>query len=197
MMAQYTNPSPPTPVSDYSLNIPIMEHKDDLKGSSVNKVLRMWPAHFQQFTKMSDADRDVVQIADPQIVQAKIDSQPREKAFQAAAEEKVTFGQLGIWQGSREDISAALDLVEEVKAAVDKLELGQAAKKLHRYLHMATRSLNSAWDHTQIASFANAGIRYAGVAGVDVEARAVHSGLCTLQAQAVRVGTYALPHQAD
>ena len=44
----------------------------------------------------------------------------------------------------------------------------------------ATRSLNSVWDHTQIASFANAGIRYCGVATVDVEARAVHSGLCTL-----------------
>ena len=67
----------------------IMEHKDDLKGFSVNKVLRMWLSHFQQFgpfiTKMSDADRDVLQIADPKIVQAKIDSQLREKFLQAIA----------------------------------------------------------------------------------------------------------------
>ena len=36
----------------------IMEHTDDLKGSSVNKVLRMWPSHYKQFdtfvTKMSE-----------------------------------------------------------------------------------------------------------------------------------------------
>ena len=81
-------------------------------------------------------DRDTVQIAAPKIVQAKIDSQPREKALQAAAEEKVFYGQLGIRQWSileanseaidpstlkaKEDISAALSIVEEAKAAVDK-----------------------------------------------------------------------------
>ena len=38
----------------------IREHKDDLRGSSANKVLRMWLSHFRQFgtyvTKMSDKD---------------------------------------------------------------------------------------------------------------------------------------------
>ena len=60
---------------------------------------------------------------------------------------------------------------------MDKLELGHAAKTLHRHFRRATRSLNSAWNHTQIASFANAGIKYTSMATVDVRARAVHSGL--------------------
>ena len=42
----------------------IMEHKGDLKGSSINKVLRVWPTHFQQFrsyvTKMIDEDRETL-----------------------------------------------------------------------------------------------------------------------------------------
>ena len=37
---------------------------------------------------MSDKDHDVLLIADPKVVQARIDTQPREKALQAAAEEK-------------------------------------------------------------------------------------------------------------
>ena len=48
----------------------------------------------------------------------------------------------------------------------------------------------------QTASLANAGV-YASIAMVDVEARAVHSGLCTLWAQAFKVGTCAQCHQAD
>ena len=63
----------------------IMEHKCDLKGSSISKVLQLWPSHVQQFgsyiTKMSDEDREALQIADSKIVQAKIDSHPREKAL--------------------------------------------------------------------------------------------------------------------
>ena len=169
----------------------IMEHKGNHKGSSINKVLRMWPFHYQQFgsfvTKMSDTDRDALQIVDPKIVQAKIDSHPREKVLQAPAEEKVSYGQLGIRQGSileanskaidlptfkvNENISAALSLVEEAKVAVDKLELGQAAKMLLRHLRRVTRSLKSACTHTQLASFVNAGVRYASMATVDVGAR--------------------------
>ena len=45
--------------------------------------------------KMSDVDRDVLEIANPKVVQAKIDSQPRDKALQATAKEKVTLSQLG------------------------------------------------------------------------------------------------------
>ena len=67
----------------------IMEHKGDLKGSSINKLFRVWPTHFQQFrsyvTKMSDEDMETLQIADPKVVQGKINSQPWEKALQVAA----------------------------------------------------------------------------------------------------------------
>ena len=110
-------------------------------------------SHFQQFgsydTKMSDDDRETLQIADSKIVQAKIDSQPRENALQAAAEETVSFTQLGIRQGSiseaafeaidlstfeaKEGISGALSLVEEAKVGMDKLEPGPAARTIHRH----------------------------------------------------------------
>ena len=76
----------------------------DLKVSSVNHVIKIWPAHYRQFgtfvTKMSDEDRDVLLITDSKIIQARIDANPREKALQAGAEEKVSLGQLGIRQGS-------------------------------------------------------------------------------------------------
>ena len=84
-----------------SLLTDIFEHKADLKGSSVNHMLRIWPSHFQQFGSfMSDEDRDVLLIADPKVVQSRIDAQPREKALHASAGEKVSLGQLGIKQGA-------------------------------------------------------------------------------------------------
>ena len=75
---------------------------------------------------------DTLQIADPKVIQDKIDAVPREKTLQATAEEKVALGQLCIRQGSiaeanseaidlstfksKADIQSALILVEEAKA---------------------------------------------------------------------------------
>ena len=63
----------------------IFAHSGDLKGSSVNRVLRIWLAHFQKFgtfiTKMSDKERDILLIADSKTVQSRIDATPREKAL--------------------------------------------------------------------------------------------------------------------
>ena len=43
----------------------IMEHTDDLKGSSIH----MWPSHYKKFstfiTKMSDKDWEILLIVDP------------------------------------------------------------------------------------------------------------------------------------
>ena len=91
---------------------------------------------------MSDGDRETLQIADSKVVEGKIDARPREKALKASAEEKVTFGQLGICQGSvaeatseaidlstfkvKEDITTALLLLEKAQAAVDRLESGHS-----------------------------------------------------------------------
>ena len=110
----------------------IMEHTGNLKGLSGNQVLGLWPSHFQQFgfyvTEMSDLDTEVLQI----------DSKPREKALQAAAEEKVSLGELGIWQGlvseanckaidlstfKVKDILSALSLLEEATTVLDVMEL--------------------------------------------------------------------------
>ena len=53
----------------------IMEHTDDLNGSSKNKVLHVWPSNYKQFgsyaTKMSDTDRETLQIADLRSLKAR------------------------------------------------------------------------------------------------------------------------------
>ena len=147
---------------------------------------------------MSDDDRETPQIADPKVVQGKIDSQPWEKILQASTEENVTFGQLGIRQGSiskaaseaidlstfkaKEGITAALSLLEEAKGAVDQLELSLEVHLINRHHRRASRALNSSWDHTQVASLANIGVNFASMAMVDVGARAVPSRLCDLRA---------------
>ena len=195
----------------------IMEHKGDLKWSSINKVLQMWPSHFQQYrsyvTKMSDGDRETLQIADSNMVQAKIDGQPWEKALQASAEDQVAFCQLGIRQGSvaeaaseainlstfkaKEDLTTALSLLEEAQAAVDHLESDKESRCITICLRRASRALRSSWDHTQVASLANAGVSFTSMATVDVGTRAVHSSLRSLRAQELRVGTSARVHQAQ
>ena len=49
-----------------------MEHKGDLKRSFINKVLRVWPSHFQQYgsciMKMSDGDWEILQTVDSNVV---------------------------------------------------------------------------------------------------------------------------------
>ena len=139
-------------------------------------------------TKIGDTDWDILQIADPKVIQGKIDAIAWEKAPQVTTDEKVTLGQLSICEGSiagtnsdainlltfsvKADIMSDLFLVEEAKAALNDLELGHTTKK--------------------IPSLANAGVKYASIAMVDVGARAVHSGLHTL-----RVVTCTQGHQAD
>ena len=55
-----------------SLLSDILEQIDDLKKSSANRVLHIWPAHYQKFgffmMKMSDHDRDTLQIRDPKLI---------------------------------------------------------------------------------------------------------------------------------
>ena len=50
----------------------IFQRTDDLKRSSAHKVLRMWPAHYNQFwpfkTSLSNSDREVQQIRDPKSI---------------------------------------------------------------------------------------------------------------------------------
>ena len=74
----------------------ILAHTNNLKGSTVNQVVQMWPAHFEQFgkfqTAMGEADREVLHITDVKAVQAKINANSKEKALQAAAKDKVLQG---------------------------------------------------------------------------------------------------------
>ena len=60
-----------------SLREAILEQTDDLKKSSANKVLHLWPPHYLQYgnfvTKMSDTDREALQIRDPKLIQCHID----------------------------------------------------------------------------------------------------------------------------
>ena len=75
-----------------------------LKSHPLTKVLHLWPAHYRRFssfvTKLSEHDRDTLQIRDPKIMQSMINRVPREKAFQATAEEKVSHGQQAMHNGA-------------------------------------------------------------------------------------------------
>ena len=165
----------------------LMEHIDNLKGSSVNKVLCLWPAHYRQFgqyvTKMSDKDWDMLQIAGPKIIQGKIDAITKEKELQATADE-VSLSQLGVRQSTLEeanseaidlstfnvktDIKSALSVMEEAKAALKDLGLGCPTRNICKHLCKTSNNLKSAWEHTQVTSLANSGIKYASIAMVDV-----------------------------
>ena len=87
-------------------------------------------------------------------------------------------------------------LVEESYHIVDELH-GRLAKRICKRLHRVRCSLHWAWEHSQLASFAHAGIQYASKAMVDVGARAVHGGLRSLRAQALQLGTSAKRERAD
>ena len=105
---------------------------------------------------------------------------PREKTLQATSEQKVAHDQLAIRKGAiteansqgihlstlnaKANIKLAFSQIEEAKIALDELELGHAVKRLHRCLCRAERSLKTTWGHTQSASLANAGIKYASIA---------------------------------
>ena len=79
---------------------------------------------------------------------------------------------------TKEDIIAALSFVEEVRTILNdfnRAEPDYAVRKLYKRLCRAARSLSSACNHAQVGALANAGIRYASIATVDVGARAVHN----------------------
>ena len=68
---------------------------------------------------------------------------------------------------------------------------------LTRCLRKARQSLEDAWVDTQTVLFANTGVKHVSIAMADVGPRAVHAGLRTLRAQALRVGTGAHGHSLD
>ena len=90
----------------------------------------------------------------------------RENALQATADEVVSLSQLGVRQGMiaeanseaidlstfnmKADIKSALSPVEEAKAGLKDPELGHSIKKIRKCHHKASKTLKSAWEHTQV-----------------------------------------------
>ena len=89
-----------------------------------NQIVHMWPTHYEQFgsfqTTMSERDREVLHITDVKAIQHKINSAPKEKAQNSAAEDKVLVGQAAIKNGAiAEDNSTVIDLAAfNAKAAI-------------------------------------------------------------------------------
>ena len=107
------------PVTQPMVDLPcaIFQRTDDLKNSTANQVVRMWPAHYEQFgsfqTPMSDVyrDREVRYITDVKAIQHKISSAHKEKAQYSAAEDKVLVGQAAFKTGAvAESNSTVIDL---------------------------------------------------------------------------------------
>ena len=51
----------------------IFQHTDNLKSSTANQIITMWPAHYEQFSSfqitMSEGDREVLHITDVKAIQ--------------------------------------------------------------------------------------------------------------------------------
>ena len=81
-----------------------MDLTDNLKGSRAKHVVKIWPAHFEQFgkfqTTMGEVDREVLHITDVKAVQTKINASSKEKVLQAASEDKVQQLQAAIKNGA-------------------------------------------------------------------------------------------------
>ena len=128
-----------------------------------------------------------------------------EKAKHSAAEDKVLAGQAAIKNGAVAEVnSAVIDLaafnakaaitcaIHQVKNAEQALYTVETSTPgLARFLRKVRQSLEDGWVDTQTVSFANTGIKHAAIAMADVGARAVHAGLRTLRAQALRIATEA------
>ena len=97
------------------------------------------------------------------------------------------------------NVKAAMTLaLQQVNNADQALHMAESSTQgLARCLHMAKQSLEEASTDTQTVYFANTGVNHSSIAMADVGARMVHAGLCTLRAQALRVGTGANGRSLD
>ena len=152
---------------------------------------------------MNEGDRDVIHSTDVKAIQHEINSAPKEKAQHSAAEDKVLMDQAAIKNGAvvevnstmtnlaafnvKAPITLALQQVNNAKQALHTAD--SSTQGLARCLHKAKQSLKEAWADTQMVSFTNIDVEHASIAMADVGARAVHAGLHTLRARALRVGT--------
>ena len=71
------------------------------------------------------------------------------------------------------------------------------AKHIRKRLRKVRRSLHGAWEHSQLASFANSSFQYASIVVADVAARVVHGGLRSLWAHTLWLGTSTKGARAD
>ena len=163
------------PQGNYLLGVPvtqpmvdllcgIFDRTNDLKGSTANQVVRMWPVHLNQFgtfqTTMSESDREVLHIIDVKTIQNRISTSSKEKALHAAAENKVLQDQAPVSEANsavvdlagfnaKARISAALQHVKDAESALHDLEY--PPQGLTRSLCKATESLEEGW-HQWMAS---------------------------------------------
>ena len=145
----------------------ILDRTNDLKGFAANQVVRMWPAHFEQFGKvqtiMGEADREVLHITDVKVVQAKISASSKEKALQAAVEDKVLQEQAAITNDAvaeanssvvnlaafnmKAAIFAALRHVKNVEQTLHRS--GSSSQGVAKSLQNARQSLEEGWQDAQ------------------------------------------------
>ena len=94
--------------------------------------------------------------------------------------------------------AAITSAIQQVKNAEQALHMAETSTQgLAMCLRKARQSLEDRWADTQTVSFANTGVKHAAITMADVGARAVHAGLRTLRAQALRVRTVAHGHNLD
>ena len=145
----------------------------------------------------------MLHITDVKAVQAKINASSKEKALQAAEEDKVLQGQAAIKNGAvmeanssvvdlaafntKAVISAALRPVKNIEQTLHRSSF--SSQVVARSFQEAKQSLEEGWQDAQTMSFANMGIKHATIAVADVGARVVHTGIRMLRAQDLSIRT--------
>ena len=82
----------------------VFHRPNDLKSSSANQIVRIWPAHYEQFgsfqTTMSEGNQEVLHITDVKAIQHKISSSSTEKVQHSTLEDKVLLGRAAVKNGT-------------------------------------------------------------------------------------------------
>ena len=138
----------PVTQSMVDLLFTIFDHTDDLRSATAIHIVRMWPAHYEQFgmfqTTMSKSDRAVLHITDVKVIRNRISPSTREKVLHSTAEDKVLQGQIAIKKNG---------MVAEANSAIVRLVAAlQHVKGLARSLCKARQSLEKGWQDTSLGT---------------------------------------------
>jgi len=168
----------------------IMAQRDDIKPSQANKVLRLWPSHFNDYcgfrANMTDAELEAFQTNHKDMEKLVGKDQARKRSIEASRAH-AQLGQSAIKNGALVDSmthvvdEAAAQTRARIDAAVSSIKYDE---KIDQDELIAT--LEQARDASQMVSVINASLAFVGFTSADLGARAVHTAIRALRLEHVK-----------